>query len=310
MKYRKLGQTDLQISEITFGCWELGGGQWEKESDEGNIQALQKAFELGINTFDTAEGYGQGHSENIVGLALEGKRKECIISTKVSPTHLRPEDVRASAENSLNRLRTDFIDIYYIHWPNVEIPLAETLSEFNKLKEEGLIRAIGVSNFSVVQLKEAMEYARIDVTQPEYSLLHRTIEAEIIPYCDQHSIGIMSYSSLAKGILTGVYHNGQAQVKDTDFRKERRLFLPEHLEKEQELIDVVQKLAQAKKVTMSEIAISWLLHRPSMTSSIVGTQNVKHLAKNVQAVDIQLSAEELKELDQISSKVIASIDPK
>ncbi|WP_240420923.1 aldo/keto reductase [Paenibacillus periandrae] len=308
MKYRQLGNTDIQVSEVTFGCWELGGGQWDKQSDETNISAIQKAFELGIHTFDTAEGYGQGHSEEIVGLALEGKRKDCIIATKVSPSHLKPADVRSSAETSLKRLRVDYVDIYYIHWPNKEIPLADTLSELNKLKDEGLIRAIGASNFSIDLLKEASNYARIDVIQPEYSLLHRGIEPEIIPYCQEHHIGIMSYSSIAKGILTGAFHNGKATVKETDFRNNRRLFLPEHLEKEQPLIDLLKQIAETKQVTLSEIAISWLLHQPALTSAIVGTQNEKHLAENTRAIDVTLTADELKQLGQISSEVLSGID--
>lgn len=310
MKYRTLGRTGIRLSEISFGCWELGGGQWEKESDEINLRAIRQSLELGIDTFDTAEGYGQGHSEDIVGQALEGRRKECVISTKVSRSHLKPEDVRASAEASLKRLRTDYLDIYYIHWPSPDIPLAETLGAFNRLKEDGLVRAIGVSNFSIEQLREAAQYARIDVIQPEYSLLHRSIEAEIVPYCLEHDIGIMSYSSIAKGILTGVYHNGKAQIKETDFRKERRLFLPEHLELERPLIDALRELAEAKGVSMSEVAIGWLLHRPGVTSAIVGTQNERHLAQNAQAAELLLSDAELETLNRISADVLAGIDGK
>jgi len=308
MKYRELGKTGLRISEITFGCWELGGGAWEKQTDEVNLRAIQKAFELGIHTFDTAEGYGKGHSEEIVGQALAGKRQECIISTKVSPNHLKAEDVRASAENSLRRLRTDVIDIYYIHWPNSEITLAETMGALNKLKEEGLIRTIGASNFSLAQLQEAAQYGRIDVIQPEYSLLHRAIEQDIVPYCAEQAIGIMSYSSVAKGILTGVYHNGTVQIKDSDFRKDRRLFLPEHLLKEQELVDLLAELAREHEVTSSEIAIAWLLQQRAMTSAIVGTQNERHLTDNARAADVELAASELERLDRVSAKAIAEID--
>ncbi len=308
MKYEKLGTTDMKISAITFGCWELGGGQWEKQSDETNFQAIEKAFELGIQTFDTAMGYGNGHSETIVGEALAGKRKECIISTKVSPSHLKAADVRASAENSLQRLQTDYIDIYYIHWPNKDIPLAETLAEFNKLKEEKLIRAIGLSNFSIDQLKEAAQLAKIDVIQPEYSLLHRSIEDEIIPYCVENQIGIMTYSSIAKGILTGAYHYGRAVIKETDFRKERRLFLPEHLEAESELVDLVKEIAEQRSVTMSEAAIGWLLQKTGVTSAIVGTQNLKHLEENIRAVDLRLTPQEMNRLEQVSAQVLARID--
>ncbi|MFH5183271.1 aldo/keto reductase [Paenibacillus sp. TAB 01] len=308
MKHKRLGKTELNVSSITFGCWELGGRTWEFTSDDNNIKAIQAAYEMGITTFDTAEGYGSGHSEEIVGAALEGIRSQCVISTKVSRAHLAPDDVRRSAENSLNRLKTDYIDIYYIHWPSFEIPLDKTLSEFNKLKEEGLIRAIGVSNFSLAQLQEAGQYAQIDVIQPEYSLLHREIEQEIVPYCLQNQIGIMSYSSIAKGILTGAFHLGGKTLDENDFRSTRRLFLPEHLKLEEELILLLKQIADAKGKAVSQIAIQWLLQQPALTTAIVGSQSIKHMQENVDAVDIELTSDEIQALSAVSQKVIAGID--
>ena len=307
MNYAKLGQTEIEVSRITFGCWELGGGVWEKAADEQNIKAIQVAFENGITSFDTAEAYGDGHSEKITGLALQGKRKECVIASKVRKDNLKPADIRRAIENSLKRLQTDYLDIYYVHWPNPDIPLAETMTEMGKLKAEGIIRAIGVSNFSLAQLQEAANYARIDVIQPEYSLLQRDIEREILPYCKQNSIAVMSYSSIAKGILTGAFHLGKAKLKEGDFRSTRRLFLPEHLEKETELIMVLKEIAESKKATLSQIAISWLLHQEGLTSAIVGTQNEKHLLENIQASGTRLTAAELSQLDQVSRKVLVSL---
>ncbi len=307
MKHERLGKTDLKVSRITFGCWELGGGPWEFTSDETNVRALQTAFENGITTFDTAEGYGDGHSEEIVGKALKGIRKNCIIATKVSPKNLRAKDVRASIEGSLKRLGTDYVDLYYIHWPNEEIPIEETMSEFNKLKKEGLIKAIGVSNFSLAQLKKALELGRIDAIQPEYSLLQRDIEGGLLQFCIENSISVLSYSSIAKGILTGAFHLGGIKVSESDFRRTRRLFLPEHMEKETELIYLMKEIADAKKTTLSQIAISWLLHQKGLTSAIVGTQSEKHLIENIKSVDVELSADELKKLDAVSSKVLSSL---
>ncbi|WP_312886490.1 aldo/keto reductase [Paenibacillus foliorum] len=308
LKTTALGKTEIQVSNITFGCWELGGGPWEFTSDDNNIKAIQAAFEMGITTFDTAEGYGAGHSEEVVGAALEGMRKETVISTKVSRANLAPGDVRRSAESSLKRLKTDYIDIYYIHWPSFEIPVSETLGEFNKLKEEGLIRAIGVSNFSLEQLKEASSFAQIDVIQPEYSLLHRSIEEEIIPYCAQENIGIMSYSSIAKGILTGAFHLGGKQLDEEDFRSKRRLFYPEHMEKSRELIVLLKEIADGRNKAISQVAISWLLHQHALTTAIVGSQSIKHMKENVEAVDMILSSDELIALETTSRKVIAEID--
>ncbi|NOU95736.1 aldo/keto reductase [Paenibacillus sp. LMG 31456] len=308
MKTKTLGKTDIQVSNITFGCWELGGGPWEFTSDDNNIKAIQAAFEMGITTFDTAEGYGDGHSEEVVGAALEGKRNQTVISTKVSRANLAPGDVRRSAEISLNRLKTDYIDIYYIHWPSFEIPVSETLGEFNKLKEEGLIRAIGVSNFSLAQLKEASNFAQIDVIQPEYSLLQRSIEEDVIPYCVQENIGIMSYSSIAKGILTGAFHLGGKQLNEEDFRSKRRLFSPEHMEISKELIVLLKDIADGKNKAISQVAISWLLNQDALTTAIVGSQSIKHMKENVEAVDIILTSDEIKALDNVSRKVIAEID--
>ncbi len=307
MNYTKLGQTGIEVSRITFGCWELGGGMWEKAADEQNIKAIQTAFENGVTSFDTAEAYGDGHSEKITGLALQGKRKECVIASKVRKDNLKATDLRRAVENGLQRMQTDYLDIYYVHWPNPEIPLAETITEMDKLKAEGIIRAIGVSNFSLAQLKEASNYARIDVIQPEYSLLQRDIETEILPYCKQNSIAVMSYSSIAKGILTGAFHLGKAQLKEGDFRRTRRFFLPEHLEQETELIMLLKEIADSQNATLSQIAISWLLHQEGLTSAIVGTQSEKHLIENIQGSDIKLSPAEISNLDQVSRKVIASL---
>ncbi|TBL79970.1 aldo/keto reductase [Paenibacillus thalictri] len=308
MNYRDLGKSGIQVSALTFGCWELGGGPWEFTSDENNKQVLRAAFDMGITTFDTAEGYGNGHSEEIVGAALEGIRKDCVISTKVSRANLAPADVRKSAEASLQRLKTDYIDIYYIHWPSFEVPVADTLAEFNKLKEEGLIRAIGVSNFSIEQLREASQIAQIDIIQPEFSLLHRGIEQEVLPYCRDNGIGIMSYSSIAKGILTGAFHFGDKHIEENDFRRTRRLFLPEHIEAEKALLEKLKEIADAKGAAISQIAISWLLHREGLTTAIVGTQSVKHLQENADSVGISLSADELQALNEVSGQVLAIID--
>jgi len=307
MDYRKLGKTDFSVSRIVFGCWELGGKLWEFKSDENNVRVLQTAFENGVTTFDSAEGYANGHSEEVVGMAVKGKRKDCIIATKVSPENLRPHDVRTAIEASLKRLDTDYIDIYYIHWPNVEIPLEDTMSEFNKLKKEGLIRAIGVSNFSLEKLKEALQFGDIDVLQPEYSLLQRDIEGGLLQFCEKNSISVLSYSSIAKGILTGAFHLGKAVIKEDDFRSKRRLFIPDHLEKEKELIYLMKRIADEKNVTLSQVAISWLLYQNGLTGAIVGTQDEKHLVDNIKSVRLTLSDDELERLGSISNKVLQSL---
>jgi aryl-alcohol dehydrogenase-like predicted oxidoreductase len=308
MKYAPLGKTEMKVSKITFGCWEMGGAQWKITDDENNVNAVRKALELGFTSFDTAEAYGNGHSEEVLGKALEGHRKEVVLATKVTAAHLHAGDIRASVTNSLKRLRTDYLDIYYMHWPNFEIPLEETMGELAKLKKEGLIRAIGASNFGVETLKKASAIARIDAIQPEYSLLHRGIEEAVIPWCLENSVSIMSYSSIAKGILTGIFHLREEKFLDDDFRLQRRLFTRDHLEKERPLINAMKEMAKAKGLQISQIAIAWLLQKKALTSAIVGTQSEKHILENIQAVDIVLTPEEEAKLDKISAEVLHSIE--
>ena len=308
MEYVKLGNTDLSVSKITFGCWEMGGTQWEFTNDENNINAVRKALSLGITSFDTAEGYGNGHSEEVLGKALGAERKNIVLATKVSNTHLKPQDLADALKNSLKRLNTDYLDVYYIHWPSFQIPLADTIGAMVKLKEQGLIRAIGLSNFDIGLLTEAMSYGRIDAIQPEYSLLHRAIEAEVLPWCVENNVSVMSYSSIAKGILAGVFHVNGVKLSEDDFRAPRRLFTKEDLEKETPIVNLVKNIAEQKGVSMSQVAIAWLLAKPGMTSAIVGTQNEKHLIDNLKAVDLSLTAQEAAQLDATSAEVLMAID--
>jgi len=308
MKYVKLGKTDSKISRISFGCWEMGGAMWEHSGDEANIKAVHKALDEGVNSFDTAEGYGDGHSEEVLGKAIEGKRKDLFLATKVSKNNLSPAALRNSITASLKRLRTDYADLYYIHWPNPGIPLEETMAELVKLQKEGLIRYIGVSNFDLPLLKEALKIGRVEAVQNEYSLLHRGIEGELAPFCVEHSIGIMSYSSIAKGILTGAFHFGGAKLKETDFRAARRLFSPAHLEAETELLEVMKKIADSLHISCGQLALAWLFHKKGLSSALVGTQNEKHFLENIKASEIALSREDLSVLDEVSARVIAVID--
>lgn len=313
MKYAKLGRTDMEVSRITYGAMELGGGnafsggltRWELRPEEDNIRLLRQAFDHGVNSFDTAELYGAGRSEFIVGKALAHVRKQCVIATKVSAHHLRPKDIRTALWQSMFRLNTDYIDLYYIHTPSNDIPIEESMGELSKLKEEGVIRAIGVSNFSLAQLKEAMQYGRVDAIQPEYHMLQRSIEDELLDYCLQNDISIMSYNSLAKGILTGIFHKGK---EVTDFRKERPLFQSENLRKTEDLIRLLEEIAAAKGATLSQIAISWLLGRKGLTSAIVGTQNEKHFFENLHSTDIELTEEEATKLDDLSKQTLQNLD--
>ena len=217
----------LVFSRITFGGWKMGGGQWETVGDEINRRVIERALDQGITTFDTAEGYGHGHSETLLGEVLAPYRDRTVLATKVSKSHLRSGDISVALENSLRRLRTDYVDIYYVHWPNPEVPLEETMTTLETMRQAGKIRAIGVSNFSLPQLIEACHYAPVTVVQSEYSLLTRDIEQDLLPYCRERDIAVFAYSSLAKGILSGAFHPTEGGIRNpTDFRRVRRLFLP------------------------------------------------------------------------------------
>ena len=307
MKYCKLGKTDISISRVTHGCMELGGGRWKTLDKESNSALLKTALENGITSFDTAEGYGAGASELIVGEALKDRRKDCVIATKVLPDNLRAADVRKAAEGSLKRLQTDYIDLLYVHWPNAGIPITETLGEFIKLKEEGKIRAIGVSNFSLEQLKEAMEITHIDALQPEYNLLQRKIEDGLLSYCADNQISVLSYNSIAKGILSGVFHFNGVKLDAEDFRNEKPLFFPENLETEKPLMNSLKAVAQVHNGTISQIAAAWVLAQRGMSSAIIGTQNPRHFVENIHSVDIELTQEEIDVLDKTSSEVIGKL---
>jgi myo-inositol catabolism protein IolS len=269
---------------------------------------VRQALDLGINSFDTAEVYGDGHSEEILGKALGSDRKNVIVATKVAPKNLRPKDIRKSAINSLKRLKTDYIDLYYIHWPNADLSMEDAMGEMVRLKDEGLIRAIGASNHDLELLKTISKIGRVEAIQPEYSLLHRGIEPQILPWCLENDVSVLSYSSIAKGILAGLFHVKGVELKGEDFRAGRRLFTPEHLEKERPLIELMDRISQERGMEMSQLAIAWLLNKQGVTSAIVGTQNVKHLMSNVKAVDINLSAEDMTRLDDLSAKVLREID--
>ena len=195
----------------------------------------------------------------------------------------------------------------YVHWPNAGIPISETLGEFIKLKEEGKIRAIGVSNFSLEQLKEAMEITHIDALQPEYNLLQRKIEDGLLSYCADNQISVLSYNSIAKGILSGVFHFNGVKLDAEDFRNKKPLFFPENLETEKPLMNSLKAVAQAHNGTISQIAAAWVLAQRGMSSAIIGTQNPRHFVENIHSVDIELTQEEIDVLDKTSSEVIGKL---
>ena len=205
MKYNRLGTSDIEVSEFTLGCWPFAGGNvWGDQDDADSISAVHASLDAGINFFDTAEGYGAGKSEEVLGEALKGRRDQAVIVTKVGDSHLSPDDVRNSCENSLSRLGTDYIDLYLIHWPNHEIPITDTMGALQGLVDEGKVRALGVCNFGVQDLSDLLEVGHIEVNQLPYSLLWRPIEYEIFPkraITSNNSSSIPSWPCMACGLV-------------------------------------------------------------------------------------------------------------
>jgi aryl-alcohol dehydrogenase-like predicted oxidoreductase len=311
MEKRRLGTSDIQITPIIMGTWQAGKKMWVGIEDSQTTKAIRAAFEAGITTIDTAEVYGEGHSEQIVAQALSDVRSEVVYASKVFANHLKYDQVIEACDRSLKNLNTDYIDLYQIHWPsgtfNTEIvPIEETISALNNLKQQGKIRAIGVSNFSKAQLEEAAQYGRIDSLQPPYSLFWRGIEGEAMPYCSENNISIIAYSSLAQGLLTGKFKPGH-KFDPEDNRAKNKLFQGENYQRATLALEKLHPIASRHQTSLGNLALAWLIAQPQ-TNAIVGARNPEQAVENAKAGDIHLSADELKEIDTIGRIVTDHLD--
>ena len=311
MEKRHLGTSDIQISPIVMGTWQAGKRMWVGIEDADTIKAIRGAFDAGITTVDTAEVYGEGHSEQIVAQALSDVRDQAVYATKVFANHLKYDQVIEACDRSLKNLKTDYIDLYQIHWPSGAfkseiVPIEETMSALNHLKEQGKIRAIGVSNFSRAQLEEAAQYGRIDSLQPPYSLFWRWVEKDAMPYCVENKISILAYSSLAQGLLTGKFGSDH-QFDPADNRAKNKLFQGENYERAQQALDKLRPIAERHQCSLAQLALAWLIAQPQ-TNAIAGARNAQQVIDNAKAGDIQLSTDELQEIDAIGRIVTDPLD--
>ncbi|WP_373527573.1 aldo/keto reductase [Nostoc sp.] len=311
MEKRALGTSNLKITPILMGTWQAGKKMWVGIEDADSIKTIRAAFEAGITTIDTAEAYGQGHSERIVAEALSDVRDRVEYATKVFANHLKYEQVIEACDRSLKNLKTDYIDLYQIHWPsgafNSEIvPIEETMSALNLLKEQGKIRAIGVSNFSAIQLAEAANYGRIDSLQPPYSLFWRQVEQDALPYCIENNISIVAYSPLAQGLLTGKFALDH-KFDPTDNRAKNKLFQGENFEYAQQALQKLRPIALHHNCTLAQLALAWLIAQPQ-TNAIAGARYPEQALDNTLTAKIQLSAAQLAEIDTIGRIVTDHLD--
>jgi myo-inositol catabolism protein IolS len=312
MMTRPLGKSDIQITPITFGTWQAGKSGWVGIEDAEVIQAMRSAYEAGVTTFDTAEVYGNGYSEQLVAEALADVRDRVVYATKVFANHLEYQQVIEACEGSLKRLKTDYIDLYQIHWPsgsfkNKVVPIEETMKALTELKQQGKIRAIGVSNFSKDQLAEASQYGRIDSLQPPYSLFWRQVEQDIMPYCVEQNISIIAYSSLAQGLLTGKFAPDH-KFEDGDIRAKNKLFQGEHYQRAQAALEQLRSIAERHGCTLAQLSLAWLIAQPQ-TSAIVGARNAKQATQNAQAAAVNLASEDIQAIDAIGRTVTDQLDP-
>ncbi len=294
-----------------MGTWQAGKDMWVGVEDQTIENAYRKAFDAGITTFDTAEVYGNGYSEKIVGKALKKVRRQAVIATKVFSSHLAYNQVLKACERSLKNLNTDYIDLYQIHWPpgsfgQKKVPMEDTFRALNDLKDQGKIRTIGVSNFNRSQLEEACQYADIVSLQPPYSLFWRQVEKDAMPVCHEKNITILAYSSMAQGILTGKFGPNPTFEKG-DHRAGNRLFKPENYARVLTALDQLKPFADKHGITLGQLALAWVLAQPNVCA-IAGARNAEQVTQNAQAMEVQLTEEDLKQLDKISQGVIAHID--
>lgn len=314
MQTRKLGYTDLQLTTVGLGTWAIGGGGWAfgwgPQDDAESIAAIRRALDLGINWIDTAAVYGLGHSEEIVGRAIAGRRDQVILATKCglvwdegSTTpygRLKAESVRREVEASLRRLNVEAIDLYQIHWPDPDADIEEAWGVIADLIREGKVRYGGVCNFSVEQIKRVQAIHPVASLQPPYSMLRRGIEKDLLPYCAANNIGVIVYSPMQAGLLTGKFSKERvANLPADDWRRRNSYFQEPELSANLALVEKLRPIAGRHGRTVAQLAIAWVLRRPEVTAAIVGARRPSQIEETAPASDWVLSAEDIAEIDAL-----------
>jgi aryl-alcohol dehydrogenase-like predicted oxidoreductase len=312
MNKKKLGNSELEITPIGLGAWAIGGGNWEfgwgPQDDNDSIAAIHAALDSGINWIDTAAVYGLGRSEEVVARAVQGRPQRPYIFTKCGlvwderrkvGNSLEASSIRHECEASLRRLKADTIDLYQIHWPIPSADIEEACTELAKLKEEGKIRYIGVSNFDVSQMRRALRIVPVTSLQPPYSLLARQVEDDILPFTARNNIGVIAYSPMASGLLTGKMTRQRVSAFPADdWRKRNRNFQEPQLSRNLRLVELLRDIGLRHGLTPGEIAIAWVLNNPAVTAAIVGVRKPQQVPEIIGAGDFQLSEEEMAEIAQ------------
>lgn len=311
MQTRKLGNTELHITPIGIGAWAMGGGGWEfgwgSQDDQQSIATIKRALDMGINWIDTAAVYGLGRSEEVVGKAIKGREKPYVF-TKCSmvwneqrevSNRLKADSIRREAEGSLKRLDIDVIDLYQIHWPKPDSDIEEGWEAMAKLQCEGKVRHIGVSNFSVEQMKRIQKIAPISSLQPPYSLVHPEVERDILPYCERNNIGVISYSPMVSGLLSGHMTRERVQeFEQDDWRRNSSDFQEPDLSRNLELANLLGEIGFPHNLPAGVVAVAWTLRHPAVTGAIVGMRSIRQLEEMLPAAEFRLAESELAQIDE------------
>ena len=310
MKYVTLAGTNLSVSQITLGTWAIGGTHWGVHDNTLAARAVKTAIDLGINIIDTAPAYGAGHAEELIGKAIRKRRDQVIIATKCGldiengyRNNLSPEYMEYELNQSLKRLKTEYIDIYQCHWPDPNTPIEKSMEAMLRFKDQGKIRFIGVSNFDGPLIVETLKYARIVTLQPHYSLLERNIERSIQDICIENDISIIPYASLGGGMLTGKYTTAPAFKKDDARSFFYKFFQKKYWPGVKALLAAMAELAAEKNAKHSHIAIAWLLAKPGVRTVLAGARTPQQVKDNIGGVDVTLQRDEMARLDRLSAQV-------
>lgn len=322
MEYRRLGNTDIEVSAIAFGAWAIGGWMWGGAERTDAIDAIRTSFDHGVTSIDTAPVYGQGLSEEIVGDAIQGVPRDKIqILTKFGMRwdlkkgnfafasrdnsgneidiykYAGKESIIKECEDSLRRLRTGYIDLYQIHWPDTSTPIDETMEAVNQLLEQGKIRAAGVCNYNVDQMREAEKTIELASNQVPYSMLERTIEKEVVPYCLEHKKSILAYSPLQRGLLTGKIKPGH-HFAEGDHRPDNIFFKEANIRNVNSFLEKIKPLADQKQVTLSQLVLRWTIEQPGIAVALAGARNAAQAAENAGATKVKLTKDETGYINQ------------
>jgi aryl-alcohol dehydrogenase-like predicted oxidoreductase len=334
MELRQLGKSSVKVTPLAFGAWAVGGWMWGGTEEKESIRAIRASYDMGITSIDTAPVYGFGKSEELVGKAMHGvPRDKYQILTKFGlnwetqegeyffdttdnngkPLKMykwaNPKKVRSECEQSLRRLKTDYVDLLQIHWPDATTPIADTMNEVGKLIKEGKVRVAGVCNYSVQQVEEALKTLDIVSNQVPYSMAFRDIEKEIIPQALKHGLGILPYSPLQRGLLTGKIKRDH-KFSEGDTREGNRFYTPNNIDRINAMLQKIKPIADGHGASLAQLVINWTVQRPAMASVLVGARNEQQVKDNAKSLNFKLAADEIKMIDKAVDELKLDIEVK